>query len=108
MPCGTIANSGGEDEDEHTYQLGASSGVMHFHWRTFSVKDRIIITYDGVELWDECVSSQDPGGGGNGPYISNSFPYDGNSTQVTVRVIPHCDSSQAGTETLWSYYMDCP
>ncbi|MBK9607927.1 MAG: IPT/TIG domain-containing protein [Betaproteobacteria bacterium] len=94
--CSATQNAGGDTPDTRTIELGKPAGTFVFTYETYSQQDRIIVRYQGATLFDTgCV-------GANG---SQSLPYSGTSTQISVQVIPNC---QGGSGTAWNYSVSCP
>jgi hypothetical protein len=76
--------------------MGRSSGSFVFQYDTYSIPDRIIVSYEGSVLFDTgCVGQAD----------SRTLIYSGTSTAITVQVIPNCTGT---TSTAWVYTVDCP
>jgi hypothetical protein len=95
--CSTQQVAGGDTPDTRTIQMGRSSGSFIFRFETYTVKDRMIVTYEGHVLFDTgCV-------GASG---SPTLTYSGTSTAITVQVIPNCSGPTTGT--LWNYTVECP
>ena len=94
--CDAKQVAGGDTPDTRNIELGKTSGTFDFDYETFSIKDRIIVSYAGTQLLDTgCVGEQ----------MTKTLSYSGSSTQVTVQVIPNCDGS---TGTQWEYTVHCP
>lgn len=94
--CDERQVAGGDTPDTRNIELGQTSGTFNFDYQTYTIKDRIIVSYGGTQLLDTgCV----------GEAQSRALSYAGGSTQVTVQVIPNCDGS---TGTAWEYTVHCP
>lgn len=96
--CSTAQTAGGDVPDTRTIDLGKSGGTFVFTYDTQSVKDQMIVRYQGTTLFDSgCV-------GTNGDKTV-PLTYGGTSTQITVQVVPNCEG---GSGTAWSYSVSCP
>ena len=94
--CSATQNAGGDTPDTRTIELGKPAGTFVFNYETFTQKDRMLVFYQGITLFDTgCV-------GANG---SKPLNYNGTSTQISVQVIPNC---AGGTGTSWNYSVSCP
>jgi hypothetical protein len=97
VPCGSVQVAGGDLPVTRTVELGASSGTFTFTYDTFSIPDRIVVTYQGGILFDTgCV-------GASG---SVNLSYSGTATTVTVSVTPNCAGGTTGTS--WQFTVGCP
>jgi len=95
--CNSQQVAGGDTADTRTIELSRTSGTFSFSYDTYSVKDKIIVQYQGQTLFDTgCV-------GASG---TQSITYFGSSTQVTVSVTPNCVGGTSGTA--WTYTVACP
>jgi hypothetical protein len=96
--CDALVEQGGDAPEIHSIDLGKTAGTFQFQYDTVSIMDRILIEYEGQTLFDSgCI-------GTNGDLFEN-IVYSGNSTNITVRVLPNC----AGTSgTYWSFQVGCP
>jgi hypothetical protein len=93
-PGGTGA--GGDAAYTAAFELGQTSGTFIFAFQTFSVKDQVIVKYEGEVVYDSgCV-----GQSGQVP-----VSYAGGSTKVVVQVRPNCEGT-AGTA--WNFGVRCP
>ncbi len=78
--------------------MGQSSGMVDFTYDTYSQEDRVLVSYEGVTLFDTgCV-----GATGTVP-----LTYNGTSTAITVEVQPNC-ASPGATGTSWDFSVTCP
>ena len=94
--CDQQQVAGGDTPDTRNIEVGQTSGTFTFDYSTYSIRDRIIVSYQGTTLLDTgCV----------GESQSRQLTYGGSSTQVTVSVEPNCDGS---TGTAWDYTVHCP
>jgi tetratricopeptide (TPR) repeat protein len=94
--CNEQQISGGDTADQRLIEMGQNAGTFSFFYQTYTVKDQIIVSYEGRQLLDTgCVGSS----------ATTSLTYSGNSTQVFVEVIPNCEGS---TGTSWTYTASCP
>jgi formylglycine-generating enzyme required for sulfatase activity len=94
--CSTQQVAGSDTPDTRQIELGQAAGTFQFEYETYSQQDRIIVRYQNVALFDTgCV-------GASG---TRSITYSGNSTQVSVQVIPNC---AGGSGTQWNYTVHCP
>lgn len=96
--CSTTQNQGGDTPDTRTIELGKIAGSFDFKYDTYTVKDRMIVKYQGTTLFDSgCV-------GTNG-LTTKTLNYSGASSQISVQVIPNCAGT---TGTGWEYQVSCP
>jgi len=96
--CNDAVHSGSDNPETFTIDLGKKSGTFQFDYETYSVNDRMIITYEGKTLYDSgCVGTN----GIKTEYIS----YSGNSTAITVDVQPNCEGA---VSTQWDFVVYCP
>jgi hypothetical protein len=96
--CNDIVHEGSDNPETFTIDLGKRSGTFQFDYETYSVKDRMIITYEGNTLYDSgCIGTD----GIKTEYIS----YSGNSTAITVAVQPNCEGA---VSTKWDFVVYCP
>lgn len=94
--CNTTVQQGGDTPETHTIEMGAASGTFDFYYETYSIRDQILVTYEGTVLYDTgCVGEDD----------TVSLTYSGTSTLITVQVIPNCAGT---TGTLWDFRISCP
>jgi hypothetical protein len=96
LQCNETSQAGSDTPDTQIIELGKNSGAFSFSYQTYSIKDQIIVMYEGSVLFDTgCV-------GASG---SPSLQYSGSSTKITVKVIPDCAGE---TGTAWNYTIGCP
>jgi len=96
--CNDAVHSGSDNPETFTIDLGKKSGTFQFDYETYSVNDRMIVTYEGKTLYDSgCVGTN----GIKTEYIS----YSGNSTAITVDVQPNCEGA---VSTQWDFVVYCP
>jgi hypothetical protein len=103
MPAGTCqevcdanTHQGGDTPETHQVEMGQASGSFTFSYDTYTVKDQIIVSYAGTQLFDTgCVGE------------ANNVPltYSGTSTKITVTVNPNCEGT---TGTAWNFTVGCP
>jgi hypothetical protein len=97
--CNATQIAGGDTPDTRTIDLGKPAGTFVFTYDTQSVKDQMIVRYQGATLFDSgCVGTN-----GN---RTTSLTYSGTSTQISVQVVPNCAGGTSGT--VWSYSVSCP
>lgn len=95
--CSATQNAGGDTPDTRTIELGKPAGTFNFSYQTYSIKDQILVRYEGVTLLDTgCV----------GTSATKALTYSGTSTQITVQVNPNCSGPTTGTA--WNYTVSCP
>lgn len=95
-PCSSTQVAGGDTAETRTIQMGKTSGTFSFSYDTYSIADRIVVSYEGQTLFDTgCV-------GASG---SVNLSYAGTSSIVTVRVTPNC-AGDSGTQ--WTFTVGCP
>jgi hypothetical protein len=96
--CSATQNQGADTPDTRTVELGKTSGTFDFVYETYTVKDQMLVRYEGATLFDSgCV--------GTDGSKTKSIAYNGKSSQISVQVIPNC----AGTNsTGWEYRVNCP
>ena len=96
VPCGSVQVAGGDTPVTRTVELGVSSGTFNFSYDTYSIPDRMVVTYQGRVLFDTgCV-------GASG---SVNLSYAGTDTRVSVSVTPNCSGT---TGTGWQFTVSCP
>lgn len=97
VQCNDPQQAGGDAPDRRSVDLGSNSGTFEFSYQTFSIQDQIIVSHEGQTLFDTgCV-------GASG---TESLTYSGNSSLVTVQVIPNCSGPTTGTA--WNWSINCP
>jgi hypothetical protein len=97
-PCGTQQVAGGDTPDTRVFDMNNIGGTFRFDFQTFSIKDQMIVRYQGNPLFDTgCVGTSG----------SKLIEYHGSSTKIEVEVKPNCPTGQ-GTGTLWNYTVQCP
>jgi len=95
-PCNQSGDSGKDTPETNSYSMGKTSGTFDFSYNTQTVKDQIVILYEGKVIYDTgCV----------GKSGTASVSFSGNTDFVTVSVRPNCDGTQG---TKWSYGIGCP
>jgi hypothetical protein len=95
--CNDTVVAGGDTPETHIVEMGQSHGTFQFDWETYTIADRIVVTYQGNTLFDTgCV-------GANG---IEHLTYSGSSTSVTVQVFPNCNGGTTGTQ--WTFTVHCP
>ncbi len=97
LPCGGPQEEAGKDTSEiHFYNMGTNSGSFQFDYETYSIKDRIIIKHDNLQIFDTgCV----------GESKTVTINFSGSSPVISVEVIPNCAGSSG---TKWTYTVHCP
>lgn len=101
-PCETTIEAGQNDWENKNYhiktiEMGSHQGTFQVEYYMARIPDYISVWYEGVELWKSgCVSL-----GGKSPKIT----LNGQSTQITLKVIPLCDNDRV---TIWRYKVSCP
>lgn len=96
VQCSTTQVAGGNTPDTRQVELAKTSGTFQFDFDTQTVQDQIIVSYEGRTLLNTgCV----------GTSASRQLSYVGNTTRVSVQVIPNC---AGGTNTAWSWTAHCP
>lgn len=97
LTCNNLQTSGGDVPETHTVELGRSSGSFAFSWDMRSQMDQMTVQYQGQTLFDTgCVA-------GTG---TQTIPFSGTATSITVLVTPNCQTP--GTGTVWSFTVGCP
>ena len=95
--CSTVQNAGGDTADSRIVQLGATSGTFTFSHDMVSIRDRMVVHYDGVPILDTgCVSGR----------ATRTVSFAGLSSVISVQVEPNCAGPTSGTR--WSYTVTCP
>ncbi len=95
-PCDSLTTSGGNAPESHTVELGQTSGTFDFSWEMYSIKDQMVVKYQGTTLFDTgCVSNSG----------TQAISYSGSSSEVTVDAIPNCDGTSG---TSWNFTVSCP
>ncbi len=94
--CDSNTHQGGDTPETHQVEMGQTSGTFTFTWEMYTIKDQMIVSYNGTQLYDTgCVSN-----GGSVP-----LNYSGTSTKITVVVNPNCEGT---TGTAWDFTVGCP
>ncbi|MBF0319699.1 MAG: hypothetical protein HQL01_07850 [Nitrospirae bacterium] len=94
--CNSTAVAGNDTAQTIKVSMGKSSGTFTFSYDTYSVKDQMVVSYEGKTLHDTgCV----------GKSGSVALSYSGTSTEVTVAVTPNCAGE---TGTAWNFTVGCP
>jgi murein DD-endopeptidase MepM/ murein hydrolase activator NlpD len=97
VPCNTTQVAGGDTAETRVVQMGKTAGTFDFSYNTYSIRDRIVVSYEGKTLFDTgCV----------GESGSVNLVYSGASATITVQVIPNCAGGTSGTA--WDFRVDCP
>ena len=95
--CGVVSVQGGDGPDLRIFDLGKDAGAFVFDWNTYGVADQIKVSYEDKVVFDStCVAGS----------ASQTVPFKGQSTQVTVSVTPDCKSGTSGSQ--WEYGVSCP
>lgn len=95
--CNEQQIAGGDIADQRNIEMGQDSGSFNFAYQTYAIRDQIIVSYQGNQLFDTgCVGASD----------SVSLTFSGNSSQIRVEVRPNCDGNTSGTA--WNYTASCP
>jgi hypothetical protein len=93
--CPLLQDAGGDLAEVHIVDMSQSSGQFNFSWDTMTIKDQIIIEYEGQVLFDTgCVGEDN----------SKELEINGNSTEITIKVIPNC-AGESGTS--WDFEVSC-
>lgn len=104
--CDETQVSGGAAYDTRVIDLGRTSGTFRFDYRTYTNKDRMVISYQGATLFDTgCVSTPDEPGNSSPP-LTQFVSYSGRSRQISIDVIPNCEGVSSSNE--WDYFVGCP
>jgi hypothetical protein len=94
--CGGLTTSGSDAPETHVVQLGRNSGTFPFSYEHYSIRDRVVVIYQGGTLFDSgCV----------GGSRSVNLSYSGGASSIEVRVSPNC---AGGSSTLWEFRVGCP
>jgi murein DD-endopeptidase MepM/ murein hydrolase activator NlpD len=97
VPCSTTQVAGGDTAETRIVQMGKAAGSFTFSYNTYSIRDQMVVSYEGKTLFDTgCV-------GASG---SVSLTYSGTSTTITVQVTPNCAGGTSGTQ--WDFTVGCP
>lgn len=96
--CNDVVQAGANKPESFTIELSKNSGTFRFDYETYSVPDRMVVTYEGNILFDTgCTGTN----GTKTEYIT----YSGNATSVTVEVQPNCNNTP---NTGWNFTVYCP
>ena len=94
--CDEQQVAGGDTPETREIDMGTKSGNFDFEYDTYTIKDQMIIKYEGKVLFDTgCV-------GASG---TKTISYSGKSTKITVEVHPNCAGE---TDTAWEFTTKCP
>jgi hypothetical protein len=95
--CNDATNSGGAGITARTYDMGTRGGTFTFSYNTYSITDKIEISYEGRQVFST------NGLVGESKEVSVSFG-PGSSTIITVVVT----GKPTDTATPWDYVVRCP
>jgi len=97
IECDGVSEAGDDTPFSRTVTLDSTSGSVTLNYEHYSVPDRTIVSYEGIAIIDTGCAS------GSG---SPSGSYSGQSSFLTVAVIPGCgDTSNSGTS--WDFRLGC-
>ncbi|GAK52336.1 reverse gyrase [Candidatus Moduliflexus flocculans] len=82
--------------DTFIVEMGRAAGKFRFYHETYTVPDRMVISYEGRTLFDS---------GCNGAEGTESLSYSGRETHLTVTVSSLCSW---GNNTDWNFEVGCP
>jgi hypothetical protein len=95
--CNQDTHAGGDAPETNAHFLGKTSGQIVFTYDTYSIKDEMVVMYEGNELFDTgCVGTSG----------SVTLNYSGSSSKVVVQINPNCEVGTSGTA--WKYSISCP
>lgn len=95
--CNQETHAGGDAPEINAHFLGQTSGQFVFTYDTYSIKDQLIVMYEGNTLYDTgCV-------GTTGAVTLN---YSGSVSKIVVDINPNCEVGTSGTA--WKYTISCP
>uniref|UniRef100_A0A914PU60 Uncharacterized protein n=1 Tax=Panagrolaimus davidi TaxID=227884 RepID=A0A914PU60_9BILA len=98
--CNGQQVSGADTPVTRRYNMGRSSGSFNFTYMTYTVKDRIKVTYEDQILLDSgCVGTDDFNG-----TQRRLLSFSGKSQEIRVDVEPNCNGT-AGTA--WDFIVEC-
>lgn len=98
LGCDSSFVAGGDAPEQHDVELGVAWGSFDFSYDTASQEDRIIVRYQGLEMFDTgCV-------GASGVV---TLSYSGVDTFVSVETIPNC-ADPGASGTVWDFNVGCP
>lgn len=105
-PCNTHTEPGGEVSETHTFELGRTEGSVRLNFKTLNIKDNMIVTYEGEEVYrTHCRETPADHSWVTSPEIF----FSGTSSEMTVHVDPHCDPYETSDEeTIWEFNLSCP
>jgi hypothetical protein len=93
-----MQEAGGDGGFGQSIDLGKKKATFKFDYNTNSVKDQVVIRYEGKVIFDsQCV-----GTGGTKP---ETVSYEGRDTGISVEVRPNC-AGESGTA--WDFAIHCP
>ncbi len=106
--CEGLQTSGSDTSETHTIDLGEYSGTFLFEYQIYDIEEsesagyaglaQMIVEYEGSVLFDSgCVNT--------GDWQTQSISYSGESSEVTVRVIPNCYETYGA---FWEFVVNCP
>jgi pimeloyl-ACP methyl ester carboxylesterase len=95
-PCSSTQVAGTSQAVTRSINMGRTSGTFTFSYDTYSLQDRLVVSYQGTVLHDTgCV----------GQSRTMSLSYAGTSTTISVSVTPNCAGT---TGTAWEFRVSCP
>lgn len=98
-PCNTQTFAGGDQPETHTFDMGQTSGSFLFEFRSFTIKDRFIVSKNGVEIFNTgCL--------GTGGTKTATINFSGTGNIIKVVVQPNCEQDREGTA--WDFTVNCP
>lgn len=98
VQCNDQQGAGFDTPEIRYIEMGQTSGTFTFSYQTYSQEDRMIVSYNGTELFDTtCL--------GTGGTLTETISYSGSTTTITVQIIPNCFG---GTGTAWNFTVTCP
>ncbi len=115
-PCGTAlsVSGGGIGTNTYTIALGPTFGLVTLSYCSYTLEDRFVVTFDGVDVIDTgCVAAGSGSGGtpGVGPGFrcsspaTLSFMKTSLTETATVTVYGGCDGEDG---TVWDFLLGCP
>ena len=94
--CPIKQAQGSDAPETHIVEMFQRAATFEFSWQTYSVKDEIVVEYEGKPLYQTgCVGSSG----------TQKIHFEGKSTEITVRVNPNCAGE---TGTVWDFTVECP
>jgi hypothetical protein len=121
MPCNSTVHAGTTAPETHVIQLGKTSGVVRFLFKSFEIPDAFTLRYQGIDLIPRLCTSTTSHDTTMIPAACNLMTgfccdgvdqcwkdvrYSGTESSMTVIIEPNCDIPDDRTK--WEFLLTCP